>query len=506
VDDIKDLAHIVAQNGPHKPDILRNGISGANKRNIFNRAFDGIINGKILTDEALSHYIYGENPTVTFRAFKHRLKNKLINSFYFLDLNRKNISEYTRAGFICSRYQHCIRMLLLFSARKTAMKLTSTVLFTALKFELTEYIIFCARILRVNAAYTGDRRNFAKYLLLYQQWEKTDHHEEMAKTFLDRIFLHYSGSVALKPELSDMAFSYAMEIEKMLAETPTYVLRLYYYRIKGLATHISQDYAGSIKIWDEMESFLSSNKLMEKKSRYAEVSLQKMASYLHLRNYDEGRKCAEKCSKYFRTGSNNWVTFMEYNFLLAMQSGTYSDAGSIISEVFRSKPLNAMPEASREKWKIFEAYYMFILRTDQNEEPQKELKTNFKINRFVNEVIMYSSDKRGFNIAIIIVQILFLLYDRKIPLLIEKIQSLRLYRSRYLRMDINFRVNVFIQMLIEMDKMEYNYLATKKKAVFLSKKLLSGSMIYRGNMEGMEIIPFEDLWEIILKILQTNSR
>jgi hypothetical protein len=358
-------------------------------------------------------------------------------------------------------------------------------------------------MLRNHSAFSANHRSFDKYRKIYEEWEEIDRLEEKAKTWMDEINLIYGKSIALNSRAGILALNYCEALEKAFPPRKTFILQLYYYRLKGIGYQIVQDYHESIAAWTELEEILKQNPVMEKRSRFAEAALQKMVNYLHLRDYVNGNICAETCNENFTPSSNNWFIFKEYHYLLAMQSGAYKVAGVILSEVIMNERLATMPLRSREKWKIFEAYFRFIALYRGLD--SEKLNSDFKLGRFLNEVVMFSHDKKGFNIAVLIVQVLSLLHDKKMISLVEKIHALIVYRTRYLRKDINYRANIFITMLIEMDRQEYNYEQVSAHTKKLHKKLKSSAMVYKGNMEGLEVIPFEILWDIVLELLKRNE-
>ncbi|HNT22704.1 MAG TPA: hypothetical protein PKL70_19865, partial [Saprospiraceae bacterium] len=114
----------------------------------------------------------------------------------------------------------------------------------------------------------------------------------------------------------------------------------------------------------------------------------------------------------------------------------------------------------------------------------------------------YSKDKQGVNIPIILIQILFFLADHKHHLIIDRMDSLKLYAYRYLKKDENFRSQCFIRMLGEMVRAGFKRQGTLFRTKALTDKLkLVPIDTYPATAEN-EIIPYEDLWEMVVGLLK----
>jgi hypothetical protein len=88
----------------------------------------------------------------------------------------------------------------------------------------------------------------------------------------------------------------------------------------------------------------------------------------------------------------------------------------------------------------------------------------FSIGKFINETPVYSKDKRGHSITILVLQILFLLQRKKYGEVLDKMDALNMYCYRYLRKGHTFHSNCFIKMVLEIPKGYFNRTAATRKA------------------------------------------
>ena len=264
------------------------------------------------------------------------------------------------------------------------------------------------------------------------------------------------------------------------------------------------DYSKIIDICNEAEAYLRNNPIYEQRVRLAELAMVKMNAYVDLRDYDNGFENAEKCMIYFTPGSNNWLVFLEAYFLLAMHSGNSQKAWDIYNQAVNHPRFAFSSPERQEKWKIFEAFIYYSLRDAINKAKQSKLahQAKFRIEKFLNEVPIASKDKRGYNVLILSIQIMFLLNRGDFEGIINRAEALKTYRSRYLKKDEDFRSNCFIKMLLIMEKKSFDYEDTKRLAQKYHEKLKNHQIEYEGTPSMLEVIPFERLWEHVLEDLK----
>ena len=148
---------------------------------------------------------------------------------------------------------------------------------------------------------------------------------------------------------------------------------------------------------------------------------------------------------------------------------------------------------------MFNAYIQFLIKLKMVEPADG---SEFRLNKFLNQVPEYSRDKQGINIPILLIQILFFLVEKKHNRIIDRMESLNLYAYRHLKKDDSFRSQCFIRMLSELVKADFK----RKGTVFRTEKIL-GKMkavlfeTFPGSTE-IEIIPYEHLWEVVLNQLE----
>ena len=494
---LKELVEIVAENRVKNSDLLNNISAPEQRKDPYVKFFQAIRKGHLMDDEQASHFFFKEPPGNKYRKFKFLFINKLLNTLSHINPERPGISEYGKAELWCSQTRHNINTLSFFSGRITADELCLKMLAKSQKYQLSEYIIFSAFTLLEHKAFSGGRDEYKLYDKIYEEWIGTHNAELQAKKFLRDIKIRYAKTIALKPEIAKLAFDYATSVKKDIDKKSTFILNTYYYRLLAFGFQISLQYEKSLDVWKEMESYLEANEIFKSNTLLAEIALYKMGAYMYLKQYKDGLKCAAKCIKLFRPGISTRLVFMEYYFLMAMQSKKYNEALDIYITSTKDPRMDMMPEVNQEKWKIYKGYVYYATY-----KLKKEIDISFNLKRFLNDVTEFQHDKAGFNASALIIYICILIREHDFVKAIDKLEALKQYNSKYLRKSHSKRTGIFVQMLLKTYKYDFNSKVIKEKTINQVNELKSVEYAHTMNMEGLEVIPYETLWEMILNDLK----
>ena len=105
---------------------------------------------------------------------------------------------------------------------------------------------------------------------------------------------------------------------------------------------------------------------------------------------------------------------------------------------------------------------------------------------------------RIFTIFLIIAQVLFLFEQKQYSNASELIDRLKNYANRQLKKEDYFRLIAFIRLLQQLAKADFkiNELTSTEKYVV---RLHEVPFSYRGLISELEVIPYEQLWQILLR-------
>jgi hypothetical protein len=207
------------------------------------------------------------------------------------------------------------------------------------------------------------------------------------------------------------------------------------------------------------------------------------------------------------SGSITWYRISHYVLKGYLYEGNYENAIQLISLMINHQKFQRIGENYKEIFNTTLGYLHLLVDSgfvgDSGEEQEKL--PEFKLGKFLNTTPVFSKDKRGINVSILLMHIAFLLQRKDYNSIIDRTDSLNQYAYRYLRKDDSFRSNCMIKMVIQMTKADFNPLRTERYTEELRNEL--GRLGFAGSGENIEIeiIPFEILWDIMMKSIKSEN-
>jgi len=503
MESLRELISLITQKRIKKVELFDE--SNRNKTSNYFRLFEGIHSRRYTTDAEAAQDIYECLPSEKkYLILKTRLRQKLLNTLFFLDYDSDNSAEYQKILYDCNKQVYAIKVLMMSNTRRLAIPMAEKTLRLAADYQLTDIVLECARILREH--YSGN--NYQEFLEYKDIAERTEHQqrvENQAEQFYQEIVAVYAKSKGNRPRVKKMAEKYYRAIESNFRPYDSIKLRLNYYRIKTLFFQLSDNYREAIAVLTEHEEFISQTPSFHPPSRTEELAIQKMNFYLHLKAFEEGEAHAKQFASLFADKNLNLYTFKEYQLLLAMHTGHYLRASEIFHEVVGQSTFRTLSDAKKERWATFQAYLHYIYKYQKVKEIRpliQNSKTGFQLNDFLEKRPEFAKEKRGLNSAIMIIQILFFLEKMNMEALVDRVNEIEKYTRRYPKKDMNFRSECFISLLTQMRDDGFRFYQTRRATEKVYEELNSVMMEYYGGNRALEVLPYEVMWDIVLDKLK----
>ena len=261
-----------------------------------------------------------------------------------------------------------------------------------------------------------------------------------------------------------------------------------------------QDYESMIEVCSRAEQYMKDNPTYYQEGKMATFQLKKMSAFLHLKDYKRGKINAEKCLQSFEDGSEMWFAFLEYYFLLAMHTENYINAIAILTKAASHARFKKLSLQEREKWKVYEVYINYIIDVYGEDNPvlRRQSRRTFKVSKFLSDSILYPKELRIFTIFNLIAQILFLIEQKQYPNANELIERLKNYANRQLKKEEFYRLINFIRLLQQLSKANFRLDDVTNTEKYINR-LDEMPFYYRGLISELEVLPYEQLWQIIIK-------
>ncbi len=464
------------------------------------KLYKGIANNTFQSDEEAANAIFGTlQADSNYRKLKTNLTKRLINALFFIDLKRPSYTDRQRAHQECHKNWAAVKILISENAREAAVQIAKMTLSKAEKYEFTQLCLDIVRTLRLHyGAMIGDEKSYQHYNHLYQKYRELYLLENQAEEYYAMLLLFQSRHPQAHQEIKEMAARYWEELRPALA-THCFIDFLFYCTLIRLTGLLAGDhYQEALEVCEEVI------RQYEQKPFVARIPLevlqyQKIISLIQLRqiNQEDFIRLISSERKFLKPGTNNWYRFLEAYIILGLHSRHYQQAYQVLVDALTHKRFEFLPAIQQEYWKILEMYFLYLYEAGKITPVMEGHKfPKFRLRKFQNEMLLASKDKSGLNILVLITELLFLVSIKKSPEVAEQIEAIEQYCNRHVKK--SSRVFYFIKMLLTLPKYNFDKKEVDAKSRKYLAKLQQTSSKVVSQTIFLEILLFEDLWQIIL--------
>lgn len=498
MEDLKRLVRIISERKQRQYPLLelKSINENSTKENIFYRY---IKKGTVNSDAEAAKLIYNsKRDDDRFRMLKSRLKQKLLNHMFFLDFIENNQKVTTQYEQECIQQLHQAKMLLFTGETRTAKSLVLKVLTTSERLEFTKYII--SSLEDLVKIYSDSCQphlfdevidNLNKSRALYKKEEEARDHYYYMKMMIVK-------SVNSRKKNLEKASKSIKILEKLWKETKSFNIFEYLYKFILLQKELTGDFQGIITLLREIEGGKYGgyplNKYRMKKSQ---IVLSMAFAYFRAWDFEKGKLYIENNFEHFEESQSDWYTIYETYFLLLVYSKNYKLALEIIDQIFDNKTFDKLLDNNKGKWKLFNAYVHMISFGNF-------YTRNFNSLNILEKIPTYNKENEGFNFAVIILQFLYFVEQNKLDELIKRRDEMKLYMANHFKENFSYRtrtiyklLNIVVENKLDLKKIQF-------KCRYLVKKLNNNKIVGNAYVE-LEIVPYEHLWDLIIKMLKYHD-
>lgn len=470
--------------------------------------YSGLLEGKWRTEEEMVAWFEQELGVSrdNLRRLQRKLYRRLANTALFLDANEAAFSDFQRAYYNCYRELAIFKVLLGRGTRQAAIRLGNRLIRRAVRFEFVDIIIIVARELQL---YSGTVQNDPKkahhYGQLVSEYMDVFVSEIKAENYYQEV-VNMVRSRAPRSEVVRLAVVYSEALAPLVKRYDSYKLYLYAFNLFLLRHELESNYEQMLEQANQAVAHFQQKKHLVSNTAIFSFLFRMLVAQIQLGKYDEGQRTAERCLELVPEGTPNWFYSLINYIILNLHRGTYAQAKSLLEMALSSPAFRHQDARITEQLKLLEAVLHYLVKIGKLQDAPAPAghRRKFRLSRFLNDVPVFSKDKRGTNVTILILQILFLLLNRDYEQVVDRLGALRVYAHRYLRKDETYRSNVFIKMLNVLPAARFHKDQAARKAKPLFRRLeevpLSQSMLGAD----IEVLPYERLWEFVIDSLSTR--
>jgi hypothetical protein len=497
MENLKELVSIINKRKLSQIEVFDKSLI-SRKDTLFAKFYDAIAEGKIQTDEEAIAYLYGnEKEGTNYRKLKSRFKNRLLNTLYFIDINTTAESDSSkRAYFDCINRLYLSNILLRYAEnRKASIQLIIEAYATARKNNFFDILKEYSYKLLVHYGMTGDEKKYNEEYPHYLHYVKEADLEQKAQLIYTKVVMTAHYTKRSQKEKETLIKEYVTEIKELVQESKSLVVYFIYKRTQLFYFEILGDNKSMNAVCDEYlrdysmyyTSILSENYLNT-------IYIYKLKSLFDMRATEPALKLIHMILPDSKGVS--YLAVKEFELKIVLNQKQTAKAREIITQVKSIPQYKNANAALKERWVIYNAYTEFL------EHYLTQGNYKFGLSKFLNEIPNASQDKSGFNLAARILSILFFIGRNNLDNAMQQIESLKIYQSRHLKDESLIRSNLFIKLLLIMEKKSFNYKELAKQKEYLQLKEHYAKQI----MHESEILFYDNSWEILIDILKRNDQ
>ena len=468
------------------------------KDTLFSKFYNGIADGIIKTDEDALAYLYGnEKDAIKYRKLKSRFKERLLNTLYFIDINHTTESESSKkAYFDCMNRLYLSNILLRYAENRNAsIQLIQDTYTTAKKNNFFDILKEYSYKLLVHYGMSGQEKKYNEEFEAYTMYCKEYELEQKTQLIYTKVMMTVHYSKKSLEEKEKIIKQCSNEIKAIIGEAQSLVVYfiyirtlLFYYEILGDNEKIIETCDVYLSNYQNyLSSILSENYLNT-------IYIYKLKSLFDLRKDNEGIELIQSILPFSKGAS--YLAVKEFEMKILLNRLHTAEAREKLQQIHLSPYYKQANPMLKERWFVYNAYLEFLDNYERNGTYK------FSLSKFANDIPLVSQDKSGFNLAARIVSILFYIGRNDLDNAMQQIEALKVYQQRHLKDESNNRSNLFIKILLLIEKKSFNYKELKQ-----SKEHLHLKDNFRHQiMHKSEIIRYDVLWEIILAVLKKNDQ
>ena len=496
MNEISNLARIVTSRSLTALPILDLNSRQPNKENQF-------VNTLAQTPDATQLQVvkalYGKATPANLRALQKlqsRVRSKLLNQLYFLDHSDTRHLVSRRYELECLDLLHKVSILYAERDFKLSERLLMRCMRLAEAGEFTQYLVQCARMLRSLYAEQRQTVPYEKLIKALTHAQQVLAWEDEAEQLYTDTKLALNSTVAARRKVLLLMPERLARLEWLYRKAQSFATYNAMYRARVAYEELQGNYHEIVRVTAAAARRLRDGKLNARRFDIRFNHFMSVYAYLRSRQPVQGLRLAEQYAQDFHPSSNNWFYFQEHHVLLALHAQQYERAQELMALIVKNPAYLVQLETALQRWDLYKAYIDFVLPP-----PRAVTARQRQLAQWVLQLPEYRRDKRGHNVAILVLQLLIFLRERNLEEVLLRLERLRKYQQRYLYEATTLRSRLFLRLLQVIAEKNFDAPKAAERGKALLQQLQDTAPPGEAFAE-VEIIPYEHLWSLVLALLR----
>lgn len=470
----------------------------------YRQAYETYKAGKWATEEELAELLELEMEGRPFRRFKFEFLKRLYLPVLFIDHEIETLNETQQQHMWCWKQLAIFKTLLYRGAIKSATAIAHQLFEVANEYNFPLAGLETAAFLKKHyALHEVDRDKYQRYQAAAKKYELYFWAENKAAELYQLLLMPVAKSKSYQKNQAEEAARYREDLETYYKSGCNTQLFLgIFFAISCMEKMFSYDWDLSLELCNTAIGQITKYKYYS--NRVLSIFIEyKIICLTRLEKYEEAKILVDEVLKFETAGNAFWYKGNELYIYAAFQASDFKRAWDIYYKAINLKEFEFLSAAQKEVWQIYFAYLSLCLALGKFKLEGEELNeiNKFKLAKFINDVPIFSQDKQGLNIPILIIQVIFLLSKKEFDKIEERIEALRKYRVRHLFNKENYRSDCFIKILQTLIKSDFRKNLFEKYSAQFYKDLTDVPLSKALQRHEVELISYEVLYSWIIEML-----
>ncbi|MEN0045476.1 MAG: hypothetical protein AAF806_00310 [Bacteroidota bacterium] len=497
---LTELTELISKHKIKQLDVI--GLS--NDTSTPQRLYRIISEEKVETDKEAAKLLAKDSARdLSYKRAKNKLLRRLINTVLFIDAKKAMYNNYQTAYYNCWKNFAAAKILVGKSANINGNILLAETLHIASKYEFTELAMHIAKQLRYQyGGLEGNRKLFDQYNEIYKRHEAIFIAENIVDEHYTRLITYFASNRSKEGGLKEEANKSLKEINlsKLLEDFDSYQLHLRGRMIQLMALSGYEQKMDYIQACDDAISFFKEKIDVNPNSIHVFMHY-KIVCCIQYLDYQAGKTAIENALAQATPNTHNWFLDRYYSIMLSLRCGFYEEAYAAFKLLESNKRLKNQSDQITEGFNLVRAYIHYLGAISKIKVVKQ---SRFNIKNFLRNIPVFSRDKEGLNIPVLIIHILLLIQQKDYEQIVSRLDALRKYGGKYIKEKERPRLICFIHMLGRIPMSRFHREATIRNAKKFRDRLADYPIREYGQNFAIEIIPYEELWEMVVNSLDNK--
>ena len=461
--------------------------------------YNGVLNGEYHNDEVTAAGMYQSNVyDQRFRMLKSRLRYKLYDLLYYLDFETPDFSFTVQKKMECLANLHKAHILFELGELDMAEKQYNKVIVLAGEYQFTEELINALELKRKVLSKEHKPTDFEQTVGKLQNCRSILQKEKEAEDLFLRMELLLGKSIHSRNVSLEANHEAISKLQSLYEETNSYNIfeQLHNLRIWSLMLAGSNEELEAYlkKIYSDQNSLKGSNERYDHQTHFHILA----QNYLMIGNFEKGLEAVNQGLSFTDKSTERWFYLHELQFLLGTHAQNYDIAYKAWLKVSKNPNFDRVSETVSNRWKVFKIYLNFAM-------PEKRIQKRIRFYDIYEASDSCFKELKEYRISMYLLEFIHQVNKGSYDQAVNKLEELEAFFYKNLNdPGKNQREKQLIKMIKMLRTNNFRLSETKEGVQAYFKKM--GEKKVDSHFSDFEIIPYEDLWNLMLRAVENNPK